>query len=196
MQHSSTNIEYLEHVMKLGFDRAARSFAKFLGAQTKNGMTPAAFSVDHISESIPKHADDQVYVLITQVIGDFTGKSYLIFSEAESKTLLDRIKPRSQDSQYREAVMLEIDNIISASFIAELADALGAEIYGDIPQLKKMASDEVEKFIHADWENIDPSKLVFAQTRFEVENTNLHPAFIWQLSPKMLERIPNSKLAS
>ena len=183
MQNSRTNVNYLEQVMKLGLDRAARAFSKFMGTPAKNGMTPGAYSVDHLAEFVPTKSSEQFFVLITQVIGDFTGKSYLIFSEAESRLLMEQIRPSTLDANYREAVMLEADNIISASFIAELAESLGAE--------------ELSDFIHSDWEIADPAKLVFAQTRFDVEAIpGLKPIFIWKISARILEKVPKSKLAS
>ncbi len=197
MQNSRTNVNYLEQVMKLGLDRAARAFSKFMGTPAKNGMTPGAYSVDHLAEFVPTKSSEQFFVLITQVIGDFTGKSYLIFSEAESRLLMEQIRPSTLDANYREAVMLEADNIISASFIAELAESLGAEVYGDIPMLKKMSTEELSDFIHSDWEIADPAKLVFAQTRFDVEAIpGLKPFFIWKISARILEKVPKSKLAS
>lgn len=197
MQNSRTNVNYLEQVMKLGLDRAARAFSKFIGTTARNGMPPTAYSIEYLNDFIPLKTQEELYVLITQVIGDFAGKSYLIINEQESKVLMDQIRPRTHDQHYREAVLLEVDNIISASFIAELAESLGVEIYGDIPMLKKIPASQVTQFIHSDWENNDVSRLVFAQTRFVVDNLpTLHPAFIWKLSSRVLDKVPKSKIAS
>jgi chemotaxis protein CheY-P-specific phosphatase CheC len=121
MQTRTANLDYLEQVLKVGFDHAARSFSKLLGARVRNGMSPGAYSMDYLPESIPENNDEEVYVLIIQVIGDFSGNSYLIFNKAESLVMIERLKPRSQDQHFQEAVLLEVDHIISAAVIAALA---------------------------------------------------------------------------
>src|SRR4051812_9663514 len=116
---------FLIHVMNNGFDRAAASFSQ---------LTQRPVKIVNAQSILVRHDNDfsyistekgELYVLITQVIGGFSGKSFLIFNTDESQEIFRTLSSSHSSQLLNEAFLLEIDNIMSASVIAELADSFG-----------------------------------------------------------------------
>ncbi|MBY0426214.1 MAG: hypothetical protein K2Q22_11300, partial [Cytophagales bacterium] len=90
-----------------------------------------------------------------------------------------------------EAFLLEIDNIISASVITELSNALNLRIYGDVPKLFKVNSKELIDFMSSKIEKHDPSSMIFGNTTFQFDKQDsVHPQFIWKISRKIFDMVP------
>ena len=135
-----------------------------------------------------------LYILVTQIIGDISGKSFLIFSSDESKEIFQALKLSISNDALKEAFLLEIDNIISASVIAELSNALHLEIYGDVPRLVKIHSVELLDFMRREMSSDDPMSTIFCNATFQFDSKeSVHPQFIWKLSNKVFEMIPTAK---
>lgn len=184
-------------IMNEGFSRASNSFSKFLGKSVKITNSTAAL-LRQLDFSALSHEKDDVYVLITHIIGDLSGKSYLIFKEDESNhmsMIAGHVSSQSVTPQMKEGLLIEIDNIISASVIAELSNALQVEIYGDVPVIKKLKASELKDFINNDALSGDATNAVLTSTTFQFNvHEGIHPQFIWKLSSKVFDLIPTEKL--
>ncbi|HEY5744488.1 MAG TPA: hypothetical protein VIU12_00300 [Chryseolinea sp.] len=186
---------FLVHVMNTGFERAAASFSKLINQRVT--ITSAQSTVVRYDGNFSYLSEEQgeVYVLITRIIGEISGKSFLIFSQDESLEIFKAIGLKVQDTKLNEAFLLEIDNIMSASVISELSNALDLEIYGDVPQLVKMHAKELKNFIGAEVNKDDPSNLIFSNTTFQFEERgSVHPQFIWEMSSRIFALIPATKI--
>lgn len=188
---------FVTSAMNGGMARAAKSFSIMLGATVKTNP-PQILHLDHENNiSRLKEQDQDLFVLVTQMIGDFNGKSYLIFNhdEAISISKILRKDDTEFDDRLREAFLMEIDNIVSAAVISELSDVLKAEIYGDVPVMKRLHGNGLYDFIAADKDPRDHGLLVI-NTGFTIDRyPHLHPQFIWKFSPVLLEMIPANVIA-
>jgi len=98
-----------------------------------------------------------------------------------------------EEDSLKEAFLLELDNIISASVISALSDALKIEIYGDVPQVKKMPSAALRNFISTDKDPKETASMLVTRTLFTLDKIQeVSPLFIWKLSPSILEAVPPS----
>jgi chemotaxis protein CheY-P-specific phosphatase CheC len=135
-------------------------------------------------------------VLITEIIGDLFGKSYLIFNEKEGNDVFGMVAGATMADSMKEAMLMEIDNIISASVIAELSEALKISIYGDVPKLEKMEGNKLQEYVSAEVESGDPTSVILTNTTFHFGHSQeIHPQFIWKLSTKIFEVVPAEQLA-
>jgi chemotaxis protein CheY-P-specific phosphatase CheC len=187
---------FVLHAMNVGMVRAAKSFSILLNSPVRTSP-PQILTLEHNDNFLRlKESDGDVYVLITQVIGDVNGRSYLMFNDEECNALLKLIRKEGVfNDTLKEAFLMEIDNIVSAAVITELSDLLKGEIYGDVPQIKKISGKALYDFIAADKEAIEHGNLV-VNTGFNLEkNSKIHPQFIWKLSPSLLEMIPSNLIA-
>jgi chemotaxis protein CheY-P-specific phosphatase CheC len=184
---------FLTQVMNTGFNKAAHSFSMIIQRSvTVANSQPVQIHQSDFSYSFEEQGD--LYILITHLIGNISGKSFLIFSNAESKEIFKALKLSTSNDALKEAFLLEIDNIISASVIAELSNSLNVEIYGDVPQLVKVHSKGLQAFMHKEMNSEDPTSMLFCKTAFQFDkDESIHPQFIWKLSSRIFEMIPIEK---
>jgi chemotaxis protein CheY-P-specific phosphatase CheC len=185
---------FIIHIMNNGFTRAAHSFSSLIGKPVRITSSPSVL-IRHDSDFVCfSEEKGDLIVLTTQIIGSITGKSFLIFSEEESREIF---KSLNGNDHLKEAFLMEIDNIISASVISELSNGLAIEVYGDVPQLIRMHSRQLQDFIAGEIKKEDPSSMILSNTTFHFEKGDrVHPQFIWKLSSKVFDIIPQEKLVA
>jgi chemotaxis protein CheY-P-specific phosphatase CheC len=182
---------FLLSVMNRGFEKAATSFSRIIQASI-TVSADAALMRNHPSLSYGDASGD-LYVLTTQIIGDVSGKSFLILSNKECQEIFRALNGKVANEKFQEAFLLEIDNIISASVISELANALNAEIYGDVPKLTRIAVRELSRLVETEMLNDGHSNLIYCNTSFLLNSVETKPHFIWKLSDEIFEMIQASK---
>jgi chemotaxis protein CheY-P-specific phosphatase CheC len=184
---------FLTRVMSNGFNRAAASFSKIIQRSVTMVNSPPVL-IRHYGDLSFLGEQGDLYILTTQLIGNISGKSFLIFSSDESKEIFKAMRLSTSTEALKEAFLLEIDNIISASVIAELSNSLSLEIYGDVPQLVKVHSNELQDFMSKEMSSEDLTSMIFCNTTFQFDNNeSVHPQFIWKLSSRVFEMIPVEK---
>lgn len=184
------------HIMNEGFHRASDAFSSFIGKSVKIANTQSVL-VRHANDfSCISEEKGDIVVLVTKLIGDLSGKSYLILNANESAEII-RITSESfgfVSDKLADALLMEIDNIISASVISELSNGLEIEVYGDVPQLKRMHATDLGKFMQQEIEGIDPASVILSNTTFQFSvSEHIHPQFLWKLSSKVFEAVPKGK---
>ncbi|PZR38504.1 MAG: hypothetical protein DI538_09450 [Azospira oryzae] len=188
---------FLIQVMNSGFERAAASFSRLVNRSVKiiNGQSVLIRQEQDFSSISEEQGD--LHILVTQIIGDISGKSFLIFNRDESVEVFKTLSHSVKSDTLNEAFLLELDNIISASVISELSDSLDLEIYGDVPQLVKINAKDLQLFMTKDEKKDDPASVVFCNTTFQFDkHEGVHPQFIWKLSSKIFELIPEQKITA
>jgi chemotaxis protein CheY-P-specific phosphatase CheC len=187
---------FLIQTLNMGFNKAAISFSTLINRYVKI-VNSQSILVRHENDySYISEERGDLYVLITQIIGDITGKSFLIFSEDETQEIFKALNNATSTKAINEAFLLEIDNIISASVIAELSTVLGLEIYGDVPHLAKVHASDLQVFL-SEISCSDPTSMIFCNTTFLFDKKErIHPQFIWKLSSKIFEMIPEQKVTA
>lgn len=189
--------KFIVHVMNEGFHRASEAFTSFIGKSVKIANTQSVL-IRHANDfSCISEEKGDIVVLITKLIGDLSGKSYLILNANESAEII-RITSQTfgfVGDKLADALLMEIDNIISASVISELSNGLKLEVYGDVPQLKRMHASELQKFMQQEVEGIDPASMILSNTTFQFSlSEHVHPQFLWKLSSRIFEAVPKGKL--
>jgi chemotaxis protein CheY-P-specific phosphatase CheC len=179
-------------IVKKGLLKAAESLSFFMKETV--GINELEFEVNnHITGS--SKTGNNIHVLTTEVIGDLPGVCYLIFSKDEADKLRDMALPAeikndpAMVEEMNEAIMLEVDNIISASVITEFSNILKHKIYGNVPSMKLVDSSELNKLI----EENRKKEIVFINFKTEFVSTtmNFSPEFLWMFDGKFIGSIKN-----
>lgn len=140
----------------------------------------------------------QYFALRTEIIGDFSALSYLIFSEDDADLLCRLILQSTQANlgEMKNSLLMEVDNIVSASVIMKLSDTYQLQIHGDVPTLNLLDKNNIKIYLDNDLKNFLHSLTL--NTYFEVQGHQLKPQFIWYFDEvflTLLESIhPNLKL--
>ena len=180
-------------VMHHGLHRAAESFSKIIGNRVSVEMSSHLTKDDKHFSSTKSHHVEMLYVLTTQLIGSIHGKSFFILTNNEYKEVVKSMGDKYGDA-IKEGFLLEIDNIISAAVISDLSNQLAIEVYGDVPKLSKIKSNELSDFIRS--EIVGFSGSVIESKLFFADNASATPKFTWILDNKIIELIPTEKLVA
>ncbi len=183
-----------QEIIEAGYVSAARSFSSVAQQQVTietSGIKVAPFTEEDFSVK-----ETGVLTLITtEIIGDIQGKSFLLLTESECKAMFDTCLPPGEPSEERrlmeEAILKELDNIISAAVITESSNVLQVSIYGDVPKLVEGTAEEVQLTVLNDFTDSSDSDIcLFANTRFSFEqNTTLQPRFFWKFHQNFVDSI-------
>jgi chemotaxis protein CheY-P-specific phosphatase CheC len=88
-----------------------------------------------------------------------------------------------------DGIMLEVDNIISASVITQFSNLLKVKIHGGVPNLKKVTSSEMEEYISSEVNN--ELYLISFKTSFESSKARFNPEFVWLFDNSFIDSIKN-----
>jgi len=188
---------YIVQLMNLGFKRAAESFSKFLQVPVRVA-TPQVSAVNMPNRySNYSEEKEDLYVLVTQIIGAFSGKSYLILNYRETEEIFKTVfKDHRALANMKEALLMDIDNIVSASVISELANVLDVEIYGDVPVLKRIPFKNLQLFFRDEQGEEDVTKLIFTNTVFLFDSKDhIRPQFVWRLTANVFDSVLVHKIS-
>lgn len=180
-----TEKKLLAEIFELGYRQAAISFSSLTGQNVSIVNTCLEVCQDH--DYLTKNFDhlEGLTILQTDIIGQFGGSSYLILSEEEKATIA-RMGLTSFDSSAKigeSAILKEIDNIISATVITQLSNALNVSIYGDVPQLFEL-NDMVE--FHNIMNEGSEGYYLLVTSNFIFEgHGSISPIFIWKIDRKI-----------
>ena len=183
--------ERLGKILGAGFQRAAAAFASVTNRQV---------NVTHINSFMwPSTSGGQsrlpdtgnLYVLSTQLIGDISGKTFLIVDENESDEILRAMDLRIANPTLNEAFLMEIDHVISSSVLAEFSNALAIEVYTDLAELTRLPATELHGFLRSMVGDESQSTFVVCRTTFQFgEGQSLHAQIIWSLCNRIFASLP------
>ena len=149
---SPQEIDVARDIISQGLVKAAESLSFFMNEtiSLQEFEDENQFSIPHLE--ISKKGQSNIQLLITKVIGDLKGVCCLIFSEEEANQLRSSALPPEilespeMMAEMSDGILLEVDNIISASVITQFSNILKVKIHGGVPALKKVNSEELENF--------------------------------------------------
>ena len=173
-----------------GYEKASLSFSSLSGENVKIKNFDLHFGdATDLLKQIIKTKNPTI--LITDIIGEVKGKSYLIFNEKDAKAipelLVQKMKSLQENPEFAEIILKEVDNMVSAAVITELSNHLDLKIYGDVPQI--VYPQQANKA----WitNEIDHSRNLFAilsSANFSFEdNLKISPCFLWVLDKQFYE---------
>jgi hypothetical protein len=167
--------------------RAADSFSRFTGIVVEAGAVDVFLDKEIVDGFKYTQNESSLYMLITPLLGDLAGKSYFILRENEANTII-RNSSLTGDHILRDAMLKEIDNVLSAAVITHLANSCKIDLFGDVPELQRISSLNANEMIHKFSPGIDDS-LVFKSQFTSKAHEDFTPQFIWKFSADILNKI-------
>jgi len=184
-------------IIDQGLNKAAESLSFFMKESITLKDIDFNISDDQnfpYTQSLP----EDLHVLTTELRGDLKGKCFLVFTNTEKDELCRVALPseifNNSDKlkTMQEPLLLEVDNIISASVITKIANSLNIKIYGDVPGLSIMGSEVFREYFI---QQTKPDKLIMGlKTEFISSKSHFHPEFLWILEPEFLNCVKRTFL--
>jgi len=183
------------NIISAGLVKAAESLSFFMNETITLNEFDKEESLSVNAIEIEKKNQSNIHLMITKVIGELNGVCCLIFSEEEADQLRNTALPPEvlnspeMMAEMSDGIMLEVDNIISASVITQFSNLLKVKIYGGVPALRKVDSTELEKYLQEEINN--EMYLVSFKTKFKSSHVSFAPEFIWLFDNTFVESIKN-----
>lgn len=190
-----TELKVANDIINTGLLKAAESLSFFMKDKIMLDKTDCCFNKPSVPSDFTTKKGNNVHLLITEVIGELKGVCCLIFNEEEADKLRQTALPEEIKSnpaimaEMKDGILLEVDNIISASVITQFSNILKHKIYGGVPSIKKITSDEVNQYIK---EKLEEDMFVISfNTHFISSNIDFSPQFLWLFDASFARSIQN-----
>jgi chemotaxis protein CheY-P-specific phosphatase CheC len=170
-------------IINIGLDKAAESLSFFMKEEIQLESLDLSVNKVNTKFDFTNKLGDNIHFLITDVIGELKGVCCLIFSEKEADQLRKIALPKEilenplMMNEMADAIMLEADNIISASVITQFSNILNHRIYGGVPQLKKFSSKQLNDFVESNYG--DDLFIINFKVHFSSSHMDFKPQFVW-----------------
>lgn len=190
---NETELLVARNMITAGLKKAAESLSFFM-KETISFKEPDYYRNwgDSGWELEPKK-EPNIHLLVTEIVGDLKGICCLIFTEEEANQLRRTALPLEITSnpalmaEMSDAIMLEVDNIITASVITQFANTLQQKMHGGVPQLHKLNFPQLNNFVSSE-KNKDRYSINF-KTHFATAKGNFNPEFLFLFDGSFAECI-------
>ena len=196
LELNSSEMMLAEKIIFIGMRKATDSMTFFTREKLviKNlKITVKDVSVmNNFSNNISK---EPITILTTELIGQLSGYSYLLFSDNDISKLMELCIPEQHKSmseksmQMLDSLLLEIDNIVSASVITQFSNILKVKIHGGVPSLKRLNAGELITYLSENHRSVP--FLLSIECDFSNNNMSLNPEFIWILYSEFIKAVKN-----
>lgn len=184
-----------KEIVSAGLLKAAESLSFFMKEKITLDDMDFSFNKSSNPADFTSKKGDNIHLLLTEIIGELKGVCCLIFSEDEANKLRHTALPPEITSnpeimnEMSDGILLEVDNIISASVITQFSNILKHKIYGGVPNIKKLNSEQLNQYIKGKLEG-DMFVINF-NTHFVSSYLNFSPQFLWLFDNSFAESIRN-----
>ena len=190
---TSHEIDVAKKIISTGLVKSAESLSFFMNETITLKDFDAEKQLHQPPLELGKKNESNIHLLTTKVIGEMKGICCLIFSEEEANHLRSAALPPEilnspeMMAEMSDGIMLEVDNIISASVITQFSNLLKVKIHGGVPDLKKVSFEEMEDYISGEVNN--ELYLISFKTSFESSKAQFNPEFVWLFDNTFIDNI-------
>jgi chemotaxis protein CheY-P-specific phosphatase CheC len=190
---NKTEMQTAETIINQGLSSAAETLSFFM----KEPIVVEQIGVNNlgIADKTPLklQCTGKAHLLTTEVVGDLEGFCCLVFTEEEAKMLQEAALPPEVINDpvlfetMKDAILLEVDNIIAAAVITQFANLLKRKMHGSVPQLSSIDSSNFEAFIQERLD--DQSHVINFKTNFSAKEKSFSPMFLWFMNKSFIDDI-------
>lgn len=179
-----------------GYEKASQSFSSLSGEKVNVKNFELFFGeAPDLLQKIIKTKNPSI--LITDIIGEAKGKSYLVFSEKDAQAvpdmLIQKMKSLESNPDFAEIILKEVDNMVSAAVITEFSNQLDLKIYGDVPKMI-FPEDANREWLQDEIKDNEHMFAILSSANFAFENNlKICPYFIWILDKEFYSVLNQKK---
>ncbi|WMX13451.1 MULTISPECIES: chemotaxis protein CheC [unclassified Aureispira] len=190
---NNAEMQTAEAIINQGLSSAAETLSFFM----KEPIVVEQIGVNNlgIADKTPLklRCTGNAYLLTTEVVGELEGFCCLVFTEEEAEMLQkaalppEVIKDPVLFESMKDAILLEVDNIIAAAVITQFANLLKRKMHGSVPQLSHIDPSTFEVFIQRRLNN--QSHVINFKTNFSAKGKSFSPMFLWFMNEPFINDI-------
>ncbi len=163
-----------QSLIEEALQHAANVFSSFINKEVKLEIV----STKHENEKT-ENQNDPIIVLLSELKGALKGKSYLKIKplDAQNLFLVCLPEPYKDQEEMQNAILLELDNILTAAVVTVFSNHLAIKTHAHVPQLMSIQSYQLDEMIDSDQKN---NHLIFYfNTKFNIQQHSILSEFIW-----------------
>lgn len=168
--------QLIKDTAEIALANAAKSFGKMLKDKVLLQNLTLNLSLNDSLQSA--NLGEKVYhVLKTDILGQMKAVSFLIFSDTNAIKTYRELLPKSLvgNPEMRQAMLLEIDNILAASVVTKYADILNRKINGHVPEIELYSLTQLQQIIPT---NTHDSMDFSFKVTFKAQNKSIEAEFV------------------
>ncbi|MFN0049315.1 MAG: hypothetical protein ACKVOU_09350 [Cytophagales bacterium] len=168
----------------VAFENSASAFSKFLNKDVKIKSLAIVSDFENNPSTL---VADNIYILVSELRGKIRGKCYLNFTEKDANVLfqLALLPSYVNDKTMQKAILLELDNILTASVVSILSNTFKISSYAFVPELFVGNNNYLEKLLKRDY--VEKKLILQFNTGFTIANHDFESEFIWIFDQAILE---------
>lgn len=186
-------LQTAESIINKGLTSAAETLSFFM--KEKIEVKQIGLSSLEVAKKAPLKlkCDENAHLLTTNVVGELEGFCCLVFTEHEVEQLQKAALPPDVLAdpvlfeQMKDAILLEVDNIIAAAVITQFANLLKQKMHGAVPQLSIIDPTKFDDFISKRLG--DQSHVINFKTNFVSPQESFSPMFLWFMNQPFIDAI-------
>lgn len=194
-----TNEEHkARHVLEYGVEKTASAFAAMINKEV-SPVRVALERYDHWKgyEYSPNSGSHMV-LLKTELVGAISGINYFILSQSEMITICNKCMAEDFLASDKDGLgnakiefLKEIENVLAAATISEIADKFKIDLFGDVPKIQAVGAEMVDQMIRKEAAALDP-KLVL-HCNLHIPELGMSPDFLWLFDTKFINQLAHIK---
>ena len=184
MDQSSVTYGYqFKEIISSGLKRSARSLSTMFNSQIAvEDIVINTSEVQEIENDVSQTLLNRAYILLkTEVIGPVEGINYALLTKEEVITIQEKTieeeLTENEPIDFMIEFLKEVENVLAAATLTELADVLKINIYGDVPKIQALDASQVKNVIGR--ETSDFKSYTSACCTFSAPDLGISPKIIW-----------------
>jgi chemotaxis protein CheY-P-specific phosphatase CheC len=195
---TETELEVTKELLNISLANAADAFSKMANERVLfSSFDLEVLRKDEIKSLLSDVADNGLYVLTTEVKGKLEGISYLIFDKKDAEGIFPIFAPNQANiseegtlSEFQQAILMEVDNILAAAMVTQLSNFLDLFVYGDVPNYKLLNKSELTDLLAND-HDIYYEVALNLKAKLETSKSDISPTFIWFFKNDFVDAVKN-----
>lgn len=135
-------------------------------------------------------------ILKTEIAGAIAGINYSIYSKEEVKLLcsqvLDGNLEKAQYYEYMIGFLKEVENVLAAAVVTEIANHLNEPIFGDVPKIEAVTTHGVMGIIERETGPLKANTVI--SCGFSIPSVNIAPRIVWFFNDTLVGAIARVKI--
>lgn len=169
----------------------SRSIAGFLQTHAVIHNTKYSFIDIEFSNYYHESKEEKIVLLKTEVVGALAGINYLILTKDEVEKLRGNsfIGELEEESSNQMTVefLKEIENVLAAATISCFADCFKLDMFGDVPKIQAIASNQIDQVINHEIGGLNAKVLI--RSKVSMPDLGIEPDLIWFFNGAFVDRV-------
>lgn len=186
----NTSQEYkVRFLLEYGLEQTAKALSTMINHEVR-AVQVALESYEHWMARGLEHKrelKDHVVILKTELVGGVSGINYFLLTKAEMKRIGAECLAKEL-AEGKGALLIEflkeIENVLAAATISEMADKLRIDLFGDVPKIQAVYANEVDQVICREVAPLKPALVM--QCQMHIPKLGLSPDFLWLFDASLL----------